>query len=129
MDARSYCRGDVAESSGMEVRRATGRKIGTIQKATQAEWHCTDATNNGLDCRYLAYRNDTITDKLRWRGLDSSYSGAMCKDLLLHSLATMPSVNQGRNHEGAIHNPTLAKSTGLHGITWQESWIMALDND
>ena len=37
-----------------------GSKIGMIQKSDIAEY-CADAINNGLDCRYLAYRNETIS--------------------------------------------------------------------
>ena len=35
-----------------------------IQKGDIAEY-CTDAINNGLDCRYLAYRNDTIDKHMK----------------------------------------------------------------
>ena len=60
-------------------------KIGMIQKGDIAEY-CTDAINNGLDCRYLAYRNDTI-DKHMKEIRQQLHGRDVAKDLLLVSLS------------------------------------------
>ena len=54
-------------------------KIGMIQKGDIAEYR-TDAINNGLDCRYLAYRNDTIDKHMKEIRQQLQIGRASCRE-------------------------------------------------
>ena len=91
-----------------------GAKIGMIQKHEIADY-CSDALKNGMDCRYLAYRNESIDKQttairtmLHGRDVQSFVVGEP-----VVSLTGIQNVINN-NHEGvvtAISEPVL-----LHGI-------------
>jgi len=91
-----------------------GAKIGMIQKHEIADY-CSDALKNGMDCRYLAYKNESIDKQmiairsmLHGRDVQSFVAGEP-----VSSLTGIQNVINN-NHEGvvtAISEPVL-----LHGI-------------
>ena len=99
-------------------------KIGMIQKGDIAEY-CTDAINNGLDCRYLAYRNDTIDKHMK--EIRQQLHGRDVQGFVVGEPVTSLTSIQGvinNNHEGNITH--IGEVTKLHGITCTP---VTLDND
>lgn len=101
-----------------------GSKIGMIKKSDIADY-CADAINNGLDCRYLAYRNETIDKqmteiraKLHGRNVQSFVVGEP-----VTSLTGIQNVINN-NHEGIVTK--LGEVTQIHGIA---CCAVTLDND
>ena len=101
-----------------------GEKIGMIQKNDIADY-CADAIKNSLDCRYLAYRNDTIDKqmidiraKLHGRNVQSFVVGEP-----VTSLTGIQNVINN-NHEGIVIK--LGEVTQIHGIA---CCAVTLDND
>ena len=99
-------------------------KIGMIQKGDIAEY-CTDAINNGLDCRYLAYRNDTIDKHMK--EIRQQLHGRDVQGFVVGEPVTSLTSIQGvinNNHEGNITH--IGEVTKLHGITCTP---VTLDNE
>ncbi len=94
---------------------AIGTKIGMIQKHEIADY-CSDALKNGMDCRYLAYRNESIDKQttairtmLHGRDVQSFVVGEP-----VVSLTGIQNVINN-NHEGVV--TSIGSPVLLHGIT------------
>ena len=101
-----------------------GEKIGMIQKGDIAEY-CADAIKNGLDCRYLAYRNDTIDKHMK--EIRQQLHGRDVQGFVVGEPVTSLTGIQGvinNNHEGNITH--IGEVTKLHGITCTP---VTLDNE
>jgi len=92
-----------------------GVKIGMIQKHEIADY-CSDALKNGLDCRYLAYKNESIDKQtvairsmLHGRDVQSFVIGEP-----VSSLTGIQNVINN-NHEGVV--TSIGSPVLLHGIT------------
>jgi len=91
-----------------------GEKIGMIQKNDIADY-CADAIKNGLDCRYLAYRNDTIDKQMN--AIRSMLHGRDVQSFVVgEPVSSLTGIQNviNNNHEGvitAIGDPVL-----FHGI-------------
>ena len=92
-----------------------GAKIGMIQKHEIADY-CSDALKNGMDCRYLAYRNESIDKQttairtmLHGRDVQSFVVGEP-----VVSLTGIQNVINN-NHEGVV--TSIGSPILLHGIT------------
>ena len=91
-----------------------GSKIGMIKKHEIADY-CSDALKNGLDCRYLAYRNESIDKQtiyirkmLHGRDVQNFVVGEPVVSLT----GILKVINN--NHEGTITN--IGEPFLLHGI-------------
>ena len=91
-----------------------GEKIGMIQKHEIADY-CADALKNGLDCRYLAYRNESIdkqTIDIRKMLHGRDVQNFVVGEPVVSLTGILKVINN--NHEGvitAIGDPVL-----IHGI-------------
>ena len=92
-----------------------GAKIGMIQKHEIADY-CSDALKNGMDCRYLAYRNESIDKQttairtmLHGRDVQSFVVGEP-----VVSLTGIQNVINN-NHEGVV--TSIGEPVMQHGIT------------
>jgi len=92
-----------------------GEKIGMIQKHEIADY-CSDALKSGLDCRYLAYRNESIDKQttairtlLHGRDVQSFVVGEP-----VVSLTGIQNVINN-NHEGVV--TSIGSPVLIHGIT------------
>ncbi len=92
-----------------------GEKIGMIQKNEIADY-CADAIKNGLDCRYLAYRNETIDKQMT--EIRQQLHGRDVQGFVVGEPVTSLTGIQGvinNNHEGTITH--IGDVIKLHGIT------------
>lgn len=92
-----------------------GAKIGMIQKHEIADY-CSDALKNGMDCRYLAYRNESIDKHMT--EIRQQLHGRDVQGFVVGEPVTSLTGIQGvinNNHEGNITH--IGEVTKLHGIT------------
>ena len=91
------------------------RKNRNDSKGDIAEY-CADAIKNSLDCRYLAYRNDTIDKHMK--EIEQQLHGRDVQGFVVGEPVTSLTGIQGvinNNHEGNITH--IGEVTKLHGIT------------
>ncbi len=91
-----------------------GEKIGMIQKHEIADY-CSDALKNGMDCRYLAYKNESIDKQMN--AIRSMLHGRDVQSFVVgEPVSSLTGIQNviNNNHEGvitAIGDPVL-----IHGI-------------
>lgn len=91
-----------------------GSKIGMIQKHEIADY-CADALKNGMDCRYLAYKNESIDKQMN--AIRSMLHGRDVQSFVVgEPVSSLTGIQNviNNNHEGvitAIGDPVL-----IHGI-------------
>ena len=91
-----------------------GSKIGMIKKHEIADY-CSDALKNGLDCRYLAYRNESIdkqTIDIRKMLHGRDVQNFVVGEPVVSLTGILKVINN--NHEGTITN--IGEPFLLHGI-------------
>jgi len=91
-----------------------GVKIGMIQKHEIADY-CSDAIKNGLDCRYLAYRNESIDKQMI--AIRSMLHGRDVQSFVIgEPVSSLTGIQNviNNNHEGTI--TAIGEPVLLHGV-------------
>ena len=91
-----------------------GAKIGMIQKHEIADY-CSDALKNGMDCRYLAYRNESIDKQMT--DIRSMLHGRDVQSFVIgEPVSSLTGIQNviNNNHEGVI--TALGDPVLIHGI-------------
>ena len=91
-----------------------GAKIGMIQKHEIADY-CSDALKNGMDCRYLAYKNESIDKQMI--AIRSMLHGRDVQSFVIgEPVSSLTGIQNviNNNHEGVI--TALGDPVLIHGI-------------
>ena len=101
-----------------------GAKIGMIQKHEIADY-CSDAIKNGMDCRYLAYRNESIDKQMI--AIRSMLHGRDVQSFVIgEPVSSLTGIQNviNNNHEGtitAIGDPVLIQGIACLSVTLDDN--------